>query len=286
MLTFVTNNYFLYIRHKKKSLMTRVPSIYGNIFSQLLYIFICPTFFFLFSIVYHPFGMLEHLEMGRSLFFVNTALLTAIIFVTLLLTRTGFLFVFRSGGRHLLGFIFWCIGEMVVCAYFMALYIYLAGGAEGNYFEQVAVCLEYSCLILIYPYAMVSFPLALSAACSDMKVREKSGTVRFLDSSKKLRLAVVREAILFIEANENYVEIHYLDDNGVKMYQLRSSMRSIEPLVEKNGLCRCHRSYFVNPSHIKALRRERADKIILELDAPCKSIPVSLKFYSDISEKI
>ena len=266
--------------------MTSVPVEYGKRGVQLLYILICPAFFFIFTISYKPFGMWEHLSMGRDMFYESAGIMTAIVLGTILVLRTIFYLIFKAGGRNILGFIFWCFGEMVVAAYFLALYTHFASGAGGLYFEEVAECLKYSCLILVYPYAIISASIAIVALTSDKPAAEKPGIVRFLDSAKKLRLAVAREAILFIEACENYVEIYYKDEGGVKKYQLRGSMRSIEALVEKNGLYRCHRSYFVNPAHIKALRKERGDKILIELDVPCKSLPVSKKCYSDLSERI
>lgn len=265
--------------------MKRLPYQFGKLSSQLIYIGACSVFFFLFSIIYQPFGMWEHLQMGRDLFYANAALMMSIVAGSLFIMRSIFQLAFRGLGSNWIIYIFWCLAEMSVISYFLALFLHLRIG-EGLYFEQVAVCFEYSCLILVYPYVITTAIMALVFRTEEKKVAEKPGTVRFVDSSKKLKLAIVRDAVLYIAANENYVEIHYLDEGGVKKYQLRASMRSIEPLAEKNSFYRCHRSYFVNPSHIKALRKERGDQILVELDAAGIAIPVSKKYYGELSELI
>ena len=113
---------------------------------------------------------------------------------------------------------------------------------------------------------------------------EQKTLVRFLDEYKKVRLVIDRQAILFIRADENYVIIHYLDHDENKKFVLRSSMRSLEPLAERHGLVRCHRSYFINPRHIKLVRKDSEGQILAELDTVgYDPIPVSRNYYQNLS---
>ena len=99
-----------------------------------------------------------------------------------------------------------------------------------------------------------------------------------------MRLVIDRQAILFIRADENYVIIHYLDHDENKKFVLRSSMRSLEPLAERHGLVRCHRSYFINPRHIKLVRKDSEGQILAELDTVgYDPIPVSRNYYQNLS---
>ena len=63
-------------------------------------------------------------------------------------------------------------------------------------------------------------------------------------------------------------------------------MVAIAPLMEHYGFIRCHRSYFVNPSHIVALRRDRADVFSAELDIPDTVLPISKRVYQEMSERL
>jgi DNA-binding LytR/AlgR family response regulator len=69
-----------------------------------------------------------------------------------------------------------------------------------------------------------------------------------------------------------------------KDYSLRQSMRGIEELMERHGIIRCQRSYFVNPRHVTVLRRDKEGFIQAELDIPnSKPVPVSPKYYEQLS---
>ena len=72
-----------------------------------------------------------------------------------------------------------------------------------------------------------------------------------------------------------------------KEYSLRQSMRGIEELMEKHGIVRCQRSYFVNPKHVTVLRRDKEGIIQAELDIHgMKAVPVSPKYYDQLSKML
>mgnify|MGYP003305537612 FL=1 len=53
------------------------------------------------------------------------------------------------------------------------------------------------------------------------------------------------------------------------------------------GLVRCHRSFYINPVHVKVLRRDKDGIMYAELDADdVRHIPVSKTYYERISEII
>ena len=111
--------------------------------------------------------------------------------------------------------------------------------------------------------------------------------VRFADSTGRLKLVIAHDVILYIEAQENYVSVHYMEGPSHKEYSLRQSMRGIEDLMEKHGIIRCQRSYFVNPRHVKVLRRDKEGMIQAELDVlNSKPVPVSPKYYEQLSKML
>ena len=69
----------------------------------------------------------------------------------------------------------------------------------------------------------------------------------------------------------------------MKDYALRNSMKAVESLVEGKGLVRCHRSYMLNPLHVKALSKGKEGVIEAEMDAGCPPVPVSKRYYDNLS---
>ena len=266
--------------------LKRVPDIFGTFSFQLWYILLPAYFFFFMVAVYRPFEMEQALDMGRGLFYFNTTMLMCIIVVTLLLLRLLFWGIFRNSQRNWLGYFFWCFGEITVINYFMALYLCLMGGAVTPYFTQVAICLQYSFLILFYPYFGITVVCALISSGSEPEEEVAKDHIRFVDSNNQVRIVLAAKSILFIRAEDNYVKIHYLDNGKMKDYLLRATMNSIAPLVEPHGLFRCQRSWFVNLSHIVALRKDPDDMYTVELDTDGISIPVSRALYRDLSARL
>ena len=109
--------------------------------------------------------------------------------------------------------------------------------------------------------------------------------MRFYDDKHNLKIVLMPEAILYITAEENYVNIFYQDNGKLRNYVLRSSMKALDELCQDNGMVRCHRSYYVNPSHVKVLRKEKEGIIYAEMDASeIIHIPVSKRYYDRLAE--
>ena len=92
------------------------------------------------------------------------------------------------------------------------------------------------------------------------------------------------DAILYLESEENYVHIVHLDGGKVKDYELRSSMKALEETLEQHGLVRCHRSYFVNPSHVTLVKKDPSGYALARLSHEgIKDIPVSKRYYDSLT---
>ena len=118
----------------------------------------------------------------------------------------------------------------------------------------------------------------------DAPEAKEEDLIRFADTTGRLKLVIAHDVLLYIEAQENYVRVHYLEGEQLKEYSLRQSMRGIEELMERHGIVRCQRSYFINPRHVKVLRRDKEGFIQAELDVPhIKPVPVSPKYYEEVS---
>lgn len=263
--------------------MSALPPLFRHFTNELWYIFHLPFFFFVFMVVWVPFHSETDLDMGRSLFMFNVTMMMCIILVTLLLSRTVRYLLGSTVNRSWWQLLAWCAMELTVITYFLALYLYLMDPSV-TYFRWVALSLQYSFLVLIFPYLLITGVCALVSAYQT-PARERE-LVRFSDGSRQVRLVLLKDVILYVKAQENYVRIFYLDNGNVRDYTLRSTMRAISPLMEHFGFFRCHRSYYVNIAHIVALRRDRDDAFSAELDVPGTVLPISKRVYQELTEKL
>ena len=104
--------------------------------------------------------------------------------------------------------------------------------------------------------------------------------IPFYDENGKLRFSVKPDDLLFLEAADNYVFVHYLDQDKKLKFMIRNSMKNILQSIPGNSLIQCHRSYLVNFDKVRIIKKEK-DGLHLEMDTPDKlSLPVS-KTYVD-----
>lgn len=255
---------------------------------EIIIVFAIPLFFVGFTSLYDPLGIQQYLTFANTDFQFNVVILYCILVGVLLLSRTGLWLINRNvtflWWHHML----WCFGEMYVASYFLALYVTLAGGNSIPYITSLGKCLGFLYLTLPYPYSI--FVLIHIINWYDIKIRTERPAPagprmdRFYDENGKLKLTVERNSVLYVEAEFNYVNIHYLEGDKQKNFVLRNTMKGIERNSDTLGLVRCHRSFFVNPIHVKSLSRDRDGQIYASTDGlDQRAVPVSRNYYNSLS---
>ena len=271
----------------KLLLLQPVQDIFALIISSFWYVLFSTLFFYFMVLVYRPFYMEQVLDMGQDLFFLNATICTCIVAGSLLLTRLVFLVIVRQTSVRWVNYLLWCLMEMLIAAFFLALFIYLKGGREQYYFYYVGQSLKYSFLILFYPYFSVTAMLCITDFLDKQnRISQQGDLIRFTDSSGNVRIVLSASVILYIKAEVNYIRIYYLDGTTVKEYQLHTTMNAIRESVEKYGLFRCQRSYYVNLAHVSSLRKDPNDVISVELNCDGIRIPVSRNLYMDLASRL
>lgn len=253
--------------------------------SQLPYVVLIPAFFVGFCFLYNPFGMQEYYQIGGTGFGFHFVILTVILTAILALTRLVFSALYKHIPFLWWHYLIWCFGEVFVYACFMALYTTLFYAGRYNYFAVLSHCFKFSYLIVAYPYLFLTLLQIIRNKDADLHAEPAESLVKFYDEHKRLKLTIAPAAIICIQADANYVIIRYMDNDRVKDFLLRASMKSVEGTVGPHGLVRCHRSYFVNPKYVKLLSRNREGMISAELLHPgMEAIPVSKQYYKELSE--
>ena len=250
---------------------------------NLSFLVTLPVFWLSFVLIYQPQMWVNLLEMETTSLSFNATIIMCILFGVVLISRGILLAVHRSLSMGWSKMIQWELCEVAVMSMFVALYITLMYHGEYAYFYIVGKCLYGLLLTLVYPYVVLN--LAFAYVVEKEKEVYDDSLMRFVDNTQKLKLMIASSAVLYIEADENYVHVRYMEGERVKDYPLRASMKSLEELMLKHGLLRCQRSYYINPQHIKVLRRDKEGMISAELDVPNqKSIPVSPKYYEAVAK--
>ena len=250
---------------------------------NLSFVIALPLFWLSFVLLYQPQMWVKLLDMETASLNFNATIIMCILLGVVLISRGILLAVHNTLRMNWSRIIQWELCEVLAMSMFAALYVTLMYHGEYPYFHVVGKCLYALLLTLVYPYLVLNLAFAYVGE-KEKEVVDES-LMRFVDNTQKLKLMIASSAVLYVEADENYVHVRYMEGERVKDYPLRASMKSLEELMLKHGLLRCQRSYYINPQHIKVLRRDKEGMISAELDvANQKSIPVSPKYYEAVAK--
>lgn len=264
-----------------------IPERFSFVTTSLLHAAGISLFFAAFALLYDPFGLSQWYDMGRGRFTFNITILSCILLGSLLLTRTAFMLISSKRRFTMPYYCIWCVFEIVVAAHFLTLYSVLAAHGTVSYLSCLGYCLSYSFGIMVYPYLILTLVILLTNSMAPDESRDEGNLMRFKDENLRQKLVVNSDAVLYIESKENYVLVHYTDGEKVHIYQIRATMASLQELCEKHGIIRCQRSYYINPRHVKSLRKEADGIIFADLDRPgIRPVPVSKKYYDALSAKL
>lgn len=263
--------------------------------ANIIFCLSAPVFMLLFVVLYAPsFGYPEELlHLWQEHSSLCMPIICSIELVVLAISR---LLLCLTSHRHGIGqveYLVWQLIELVVVCLFCNLFLSLF--FHVGYFDYLTRVLVLGVALNIFPYAFfcvyIEF-LASEARLSDARQevamlrkgadRSESSTIRFIDEKGNTKIMIGVDRIISIESAGNYVTILYDDGEKLMRYSLRNTLKSIEDVCTANGLIRCHRSYFVNISKVKLIRRT-PDGVFAEIDRPgVDDIPVSKSYASDL----
>ena len=263
--------------------MNTIPSFLQSWYAVLLHILAIPIFFLAFILFYESTWMIALLESGGNRIVFNTLMVCSILIGVISISRCIISQVYRHARFTWWQYAIWSFIEMIIFSGFAALYLSLMHG-DYEYFQALGQCIKVTFTILPYPYLLLALLLAYTKPDEQQNDEQ---LIRFTENTGRLKLVIASDVLVYIEAQENYVHIHYMEGDIQKEYSLRQSMRGIEELMTKHGIVRCQRSYFVNPKHVTVLRRDKDGIIQAELDIHgMKAVPVSPKYYDQLSKML
>lgn len=115
--------------------------------------------------------------------------------------------------------------------------------------------------------------------------REQETMYKFYDEKGDLKLIVRPDMLFYLEAADNYVQIHYMNAGKMEKILIRNTLKNIEWHFRDMNLVRCHRSYIVNLDNVKVLKRSDGDVMIDFGNEKIAQIPVSRSYGEKVFEK-
>ena len=91
--------------------------------------------------------------------------------------------------------------------------------------------------------------------------------------------------LILLESADNYVSVHYQENDKVQKKLLRSTLTKLEEQITIPSIFRCHRSYMVNLNQLKQVEGNSRGLQLDLLDIQ-QTIPVSRKYVKAIQQRL
>lgn len=177
-------------------------------------------------------------------------------------------------------------------ASFYALFQKFVLNDSVEFIDLVKLSTRNTALVLLLPYSISWLYLSWRDKKEMIDRMEEitsvSGSARemipFYDDKSVLKFSLRKANLLFLEATENYINIYYLNNGKISKYLLRDTMKKMEEKFAGTDIIRCHRSYMINFSKIKVIRKEK-DGLKLDFgNTQIPDIPVSRTYVENVME--
>ncbi|MBR4391920.1 MAG: LytTR family transcriptional regulator [Bacteroidales bacterium] len=244
-----------------------------------------PLFVLGLLLLFCPFAF-KNFDITFSSYSFHITMTFCIIVVVMLVSRITLGLLNKRKTLTRTQYYFACLFEILFASGFTGLYLWLFTKKTEAYFVFFGYTLVYLSVAMIIPYIILFLYHQILDKEEQLEDAAKPGQgekIRFLDERGNVRLIVSQLSILYIQSDENYLRIYYLDEGKINTYLLRSSMKRIEDMCAKNGLIRCHRSYFVNKEHVQVLQKDKEFTYAILDIQNAAHIPVSKNYYDQVS---
>lgn len=240
--------------------------------------------------IYTPFSAEKKLNLNDVDLLLNSSLAILAGMVVIVVSRIVMYKTTKKNPLTYLYYSLWIFAEILSMAAGYTVYVKYVLNDVRMLSEIYQVTIKNTALILLLPYSVLWLYFAYREKTKQLEEiahghgpkPNQDKMVPFYDDKGKLKFSVVLDDLVYLEASDNYVSIYYSANKKLSKYMIRNTLKNLEEKLHALGFLRCHRSYLVNFSKVKILKREK-EGVFLELNTEDGlTLPVSKTYVSAI----
>lgn len=243
-----------------------------------------------------PVGILDYTSRNSTLSpLAVVALMAAGGYAMVALSRGVLVLVSRRKELSLFWLIMWMSIELILCVAVTVIMAWsISGGGKVRLAPLAADVLLGNVTVFLIPNVITYQAFRLKEMrvelvslrrkfTTDAQAVPSDQSINFYDKGGRLSFSTRIANVLYIEAADNYTNIHYINEEKEDTFILHNSLKDLEKEYSGIGLLRCHRGYMVNVMNVKLMRKEKGS-FVLELASTSKSIPVSKSYAAAVTK--
>jgi DNA-binding LytR/AlgR family response regulator len=275
-----------------------IPEYFTDRRNIVSFVLFTAIFALVFINIYAPFGVGSWLNVTDFQLFFYSSIVILIGMLVIAVSRLLMYLLSRKKAIRYGEYALWIIGEILSMAFVYTLIQRFFLQGQKDFMVIMKNTVRITAFIILLPYVIYWLYLSFKEKyvllekmsldhpenMESLNDRKQQGTwsmIPFLDEKGILRFSVKREDLLYLEAADNYVLIHYLEGNKKMKYMIRTTLKRIEQEFSAKNLVRCHRSFIINIDHVRTIRREK-EGLIINFESPVNiTVPIS-KTYLEV----
>jgi DNA-binding LytR/AlgR family response regulator len=282
----------------------RIPDYLTDRKNTVSFILFTAVFALIFINIYAPFGIDKWLDYTDVQLFFYSSIVILIGMLVIVISRILLFVVARKRPIKYLTYAAWIAGEIVVLALVYALIQWFFIRVGNDFVVMFRNSIRTTAYIILLPYLISWLYLSFKDKYLTLEKIEKKNSslpmndvpetragvslsmVSFHDEKGVLKFSLKKEDLLYIEAADNYIIVHYLASRKPARYMIRTTLKRIEQNMPDTGLVRCHRSYIVNIDMVKFIRKEK-EGLIIGFESPEDlTVPISKTYIDGFIRKL
>jgi len=241
------------------------------------------VFVYVFLLFFQPFGINNYRPDEKiSLLLVFILLVMTVIIFTIILICEFIIrpLIFKTFPKSLI--VAWLLLEIIIISSITFLLYNIVGEFHDFRFSSYLKHILELGIVLAFPFAATIFYFKHITILKEyMEVQSLSKgsdamqeIVLLSGDYKNDQIALPLNSIVFIESEDNYVSLNYLENQELKKYLIRSTLSSLEQKLTPDFFLRCNRSIISNMMHLESFKHHQK-KLTLKLKLVSDSIIVS-----------
>lgn len=261
---------------------------------KLTLAFACSLFAYLFLLFFQPFGINNYrpdekitFELAIVLLVFSLIVFGAILFCEYLVKPK------RINTFQRLKFLIWILTEIILVSSITFFFYNLIGEFHDFHFRSYVKHIFEMGSILVIPLFGTIFYFKHTTIVKDFeavlsiskKAEGINDIVVFEGDYKKDRIALNLKSIIFVQSEDNYASLNYVEGEQIKKYLIRSTLTSLEKKITTRTIIRSNRSTLLNLQYLESSKNV-SGRLILKLMGVEQIFEVSKSRQKDIADHI
>ena len=284
------------VGHNPMDIKNKLPYCYNTPRSVVMLVLSTAIYAELFILIFTPFQSRTWAETDMQyLRWVTVVVLVAMAVISV--SRTVMYYYAQKRDISYPAYAIWIFLELTMMALIYSVFPFaiLPDYAEARgltFFNMFKEAMIDTAFILLIPYCIVYLVITLQEKNKEIQnltqtthTETQPNMFNFYDDKGELKLSVKPEMVYYIEAADNYVEVHYMNNAKKQTMLIRNSLKNIAFSFHDQELMRCHRSYIVNLNKVQLLRRVEGELMLDFGEENIKKVPVSRGYAKEVMER-